>query len=80
MKQVLSKYNDFKQNIASSTKGNNYALAMAMAIAIAIAMAGAGAGAGNLNVSGSTSDKRNPLTLLNYVKSALKKQQGWKIK
>lgn len=37
MKQVLSKYNDFKQNIASSTKGNNDALAMA--------------GAGNLNVS-----------------------------
>uniref|UniRef100_UPI0036D209CC VENN motif pre-toxin domain-containing protein n=1 Tax=Pantoea sp. sgz302252 TaxID=3341827 RepID=UPI0036D209CC len=36
MKQVLSKYNDFKQNIASSTKGNNDAMAMA--------------GAGNLNV------------------------------
>ncbi|WP_409451122.1 DUF6862 domain-containing protein, partial [Erwinia sp.] len=29
LKQVLSKYNEFKQNIASSTKGSNDALAMA---------------------------------------------------
>lgn len=45
MKQMLSKYNDFKQNIASSTKGNHNALAMAGA--------GASASAGNLNISSS---------------------------
>ncbi|WP_380181045.1 hypothetical protein [Kalamiella sp. sgz302252] len=35
---------------------------------------------GNWHWAGSTADKRNPLTLPNDVKSALKKQQGWKIK
>jgi len=35
---------------------------------------------GNWHWAGSTSDTRDPLTLPSYVKSALKKQQGWKIK
>ncbi|VFS54048.1 Uncharacterised protein [Moellerella wisconsensis] len=35
---------------------------------------------GKWHWAGSTADKRNPLILPNDVKSALKKQQGWKIK
>nr|WP_258379106.1 VENN motif pre-toxin domain-containing protein [Pantoea ananatis] len=166
MKQVLSKYDDFKQNIASSTKGNNDALAMAGAGNVNVSTSGEELGpnvnlstgtrggkgspipvkdpvtasnglnyqsnpkhtinpprnagieprnslslfensvsvnaknqkarytmddsgnihqfmpdnTGNWHWAGSTADERNPLILPNDVKSALKKQQGWKIK